>query len=1319
MKRITFFTFLLFSQLLLLAQPSNDDCANLIDLGVAPNCPGTMVFTNVGATPSVISSSPVFNIPTCFNSGTPNTDVWFSFSTPNDGSFVDAQFELTSVAGTNGGIVQPQMALYRGDCSLDGLDELACVTALAGETDLETVVLGLTPGTTYFLRVEDWSATATPNWGDFQLCIKDPDVIFNMGEETFTSFCSGTLFDSGGPDDDYSNGENFTFTICPNDPHACINFDFPSYNTENNFDFLNFYAGPDVNSPLFISFDGPGAATSFGISSNCATVEFTSDGSVTSDGFEMSWSCSLTPCDNTFSTCGDPDIIPALPFDANGLSTCGALNEQDFGACGFGTLAGEEYIFTYNSPGGECISVDVLGANEGSTISVYDACPNAANDCLGLASVEAGGAASIASAYLELAGTYFIVVDDNGSGCTDFDIAVAQLPGDCTEFFRTCNNPEVVPALPYMLNDVTTCGTLNSQTNGPCPFGLNLLDGEDYIFAYESPGDECIRVDVTGSDLGTGVSIYDACPEDATNCFGAAVTLDGDSAIISNSFLEMPGTYYIVVDNGSGCSDFSIEINSIVCPEALPPAVLCEDALQINGCGNLPSLIQVGQEETTEPECIQDGVNDGGWGGIGAGHFTWFYLQAQADGEFGFLAQNGSIFEDSDIDINVWGPIGEFEDMCGFMKTNQPARSTYAADNPDPLAFDFTGLINIDPTNGDPIDDQIEGAGGDGFVTTLPVTEGDWVLVLVNDFSGAIVNGGILMDFSSTTPGVLDAALENLAVVQPDVACPNVPFELEASGGAAYNWFPTTGLSCTDCPNPMVTVDGPSIYQVAISTACSVDTLDVDIAFLTVDAGDDLTVCEGEELQLGVSSSLDDLDWTWVSGGGTLSCIDCPFPILDTDGLAAGSYDYVATASSPDCADSDTVTVTVLGIAVPTYEIAEDEIICDGTSIALGGPNTPGVTYNWTSNVGGFTSDESNPSVMPTENTTYYLTTSNGECPNTIVDSVQIGVAESPIIPALNDEMICAGEEVIILNIVTATDITYTWNPLNGIANPALANNIFTPNETTTYTLTAARGDCVVEETFTITVIEQAEITTLDQVTICEGMSIDLVAEANLEGTFTWNPGNVTGSTFTTENLFGTTEFMVSFMDDNGCEQVQEMVTVIVEDAVEITEINSDQDNNAVPSGNTAVLTVTTDPEENNTFDWSTGETNSNSISVIPMETTTYSVTVTDQNGCTDVEMITLTVTPPTIDFPNAFTPDNDGVNDVFGPVIEGQVEIITFKVFNRWGEKVYDGENQNAGWDGMIDDKPATMDVYVYFITYQKPFEEAVTENGDITLIR
>ncbi|MFT5765162.1 MAG: hypothetical protein ACI8X3_002599, partial [Saprospiraceae bacterium] len=121
MKKVLIFTLTLLFLGNLAAQPVNDECMGLINLGIAPICPHPDTFNNVDATLSMVFSDPGMNIPGCFN-GTGDRDVWFQFTTPAD--ITDFNITITGVSGPNGSITQPQVAVYRGDCSLDNLSEL-------------------------------------------------------------------------------------------------------------------------------------------------------------------------------------------------------------------------------------------------------------------------------------------------------------------------------------------------------------------------------------------------------------------------------------------------------------------------------------------------------------------------------------------------------------------------------------------------------------------------------------------------------------------------------------------------------------------------------------------------------------------------------------------------------------------------------------------------------------------------------------------------------------------------------------------------------------------------------------------------------------------------------------------------------------------------------------------------------------------------------------------------------------------------------------------------------------------------------------------
>ncbi len=93
--------------------------------------------------------------------------------------------------------------------------------------------------------------------------------------------------------------------------------------------------------------------------------------------------------------------------------------------------------------------------------------------------------------------------------------------------------------------------------------------------------------------------------------------------------------------------------------------------------------------------------------------------------------------------------------------------------------------------------------------------------------------------------------------------------------------------------------------------------------------------------------------------------------------------------------------------------------------------------------------------------------------------------------------------------------------------------------------------------------------------------------------------------------------------------------------------------------------------------------------------------------------------TTATILIPNAFTPNGDGVDDVFNLIIDENAEVIDFRVFNRWGNPVWIS-NKNVGWDGNLNGVPQPMETYVYCaIVLDKITGQKVYKKGDVTLIR
>lgn len=111
----------------------------------------------------------------------------------------------------------------------------------------------------------------------------------------------------------------------------------------------------------------------------------------------------------------------------------------------------------------------------------------------------------------------------------------------------------------------------------------------------------------------------------------------------------------------------------------------------------------------------------------------------------------------------------------------------------------------------------------------------------------------------------------------------------------------------------------------------------------------------------------------------------------------------------------------------------------------------------------------------------------------------------------------------------------------------------------------------------------------------------------------------------------------------------------------------------------------------------------------------------TDINGCTSVSGPIDQLVKRCFVFPNAFTPGGDGDNDTFSGIknFGGELEVVDFRVFSRWGQKVFEATANQKSWDGRVDGKDAPMDVYVYYITIRFGNGDEKTFKGDVSLLR
>ncbi len=1217
-KYITAFCFSVLLISSLIAQPVNDDCSGIIDLGIAPICPHPDTFNNVDATLSIVFSDPAMNIPTCFQ-GTGDRDVWFQFSTPAD--IFDFNITVTGVDGDNGMIVQPQVAVYRGFCALDDMSELACFSSAAGLNELTFDLSGLDPLENYFLRINDWSATASPNSGDFVICIKEPDPIYTMGEDTESSLCSGTLFDSGGPDNDYSNSESSTFTICPSVPTNCISLEFLNFNLENNFDNLILYDGPDIGSPQIATLTG---SNTFPIQAgnNCLTIQFTSDISVTAPGFEIQWSCSDVPCQTTLIPCLENVAINNLPFTSSGQ---------------------------------------------------------------------------------------------------------------------------------------TTCGSGDDLSDGPCNSNDPVLAGEDFVYTYTPFNDACLNISLENVNINTGLSVYTNCPTSAgASCISFNQNPSDNSLSINNLAVDAFQPLFIVISNGDGCTDFDIQIEEVECLTFAAARSSCEDALILNVCEGLPELFSIAQQPNLNPDFYQPGINDGCWSGVGASHYSWLFFQAQTDGDFGVLIENSDPSESTNINIQVWGPISTYAELCDFMASNQPVRSTGALNN----TSNQTGLTNTNPTTGSTVIDVCEDTSGDGFISALPVQEGAFYLILINDFDGNIVNGGMALDFSETTPGVLDGLPEDTELVGQDYTL---------IGNASY-YTENFDFSCIQLTSELNT---------QLSCVWAENQIDFSQPFsntITIYLGDnDANGADG--ICMVYHNSVQGNNICGISGGGIGSSgIDNSF-IIEFDtwqnaDLGDPVEDHIAVnvngemdapisgpVSMGNIEDGQEHAVTFnWDPATNTYEIFFDGVmiitgVYDIIQNSLQG--NPVAYCGFTGSTGGAINLQ-------------YACTGDNQYPTAVLDSVSLEICEGESAFLEGAEQTVAGFYTDVYMAITGCDSTViTELMILSTTSQAVdasiceGESIFlegaNQTEAGVYTDTLSNSiGC--DSILTTTLIVLPLSTNSTEVTICEGESIflegadqteagvymDILSNSTGCDTILTTILNVlpisTGSAEVTicqgESYFvGGAEqtesggYIDNLISEIGCDSIVTTNLIVIEVFASITPpslIDCTEENSCTildGSNSTTGDNVVYNWSINGGIFESNGEISQNicapGVFTLEVENTIDGITCSAFDSVQI--MMDLEVFCDDYDIPNAFTPNGDGISDIFELVTQGEnFQVNALKIFNRWGQIVHEASGPDHGWDGRHNDETAPSDVYYFiFEINNADTGESIREAGDLTLVR
>ncbi len=529
-------------------------------------------------------------------------------------------------------------------------------------------------------------------------------------------------------------------------------------------------------------------------------------------------------------------------------------------------------------------------------------------------------------------------------------------------------------------------------------------------------------------------------------------------------------------------------------------------------------------------------------------------------------------------------------------------------------------------------------------------------------------------------------------------------------------------------------------------------------------------VCSNTATEIGINgSNTNTYQWTPANN---LDCPTCPTTDFTLENTANNTLflNYTLIEDLGACTINHELTISLF---------AEPGIIDDTPSMCPEGEvvlnAVPGINYNWQGE-GIIDPSLASQTVSPTATSTYSLTiTDINNCVG--IDEILVEVYPSPDANAGTDELYCV-EDIAELNATFNNNYNYEWSPSNQLNNANIPNPTITLNENTTYNLTVTdQNDCTATDEVSISFDEGPDLTLLssNEQIICDGETVTLEVSGGV--TYEWLPANSLNCStcpIVEANPTETTVYTIFGYNENGCEsqtsitvnvnneplmgeEIQYLCpgdTIIVFEEIVFEEttlcetfvasngcdslhciqvINADFPVFSFPLDITveAGMEVTLDLDPNYSYDWEPPGIipeceNCSEVSFELLETTTFSVTVTNEEGCSSgQDSIQVRVFPmcaaANIQFPNAFTPNNDNISDKFGAAIpQEHLELIKkMTIYNRWGNIVFEASGNRACWDGTYKDKPQPSDVYIYVIIVGCTEREDEIITGDLTLIR
>ena len=493
----------------------------------------------------------------------------------------------------------------------------------------------------------------------------------------------------------------------------------------------------------------------------------------------------------------------------------------------------------------------------------------------------------------------------------------------------------------------------------------------------------------------------------------------------------------------------------------------------------------------------------------------------------------------------------------------------------------------------------------------------------------------------------------------------------------------------------------------------------------------DTAICEGHSVLIN------------TQGDTTLSYHWSPAITLNNDTLRSPTASPVVTTTytvsavfpGAGCTPStDQITITV--IHPLTLDIGPAiQSICLGIPLPLHVIVTPGAgsySYSWTPATDLSSTVIANPVVTPSAIGDFpysvLVTETTANCSATASFTLHVLPNDFSL---FNPDSIMCFNGVVQIRAMGDTEFTYHWTPAAGVSNPNILTPIAYVNNSTTYVVTGSYPGCP-DMVHTVNLDIQnpfVDILTRDTA-FCVSDSIPLrvaVTPVDSPYTYVWTPTTyfvnptLLEPTFTS-TVVGDYTYTLTVTSSIGCTSADHVTL----SPRPIAHIYATPGTTTINYGDHIQLdAINVDPyplifwwrPDNGSLD----NPNINNPIASPIDSTNYIVYAMNEWGCRDSANVIILVNDGMGEgITSAFTPNGDGLNDVFRLVNLRYQKLVEFNVYNRWGQLVYHNAGDfTKGWDGTLNGVPQDMGVYSYFVTVARPDGTLKMYKGDVTLVR